>query len=238
MRVADRHSLSVIEDSAHAHGSEWRRAQSRCAHHGRCLQLPARQEPDSRRGRGGCDEQRRCSPTACGFPQRRAREGSAGRCCRDAHGQLPDGRVVAGILRSQLKRLPEQNRRRRETALASSRLRDIGGLEPLPEDPRITDRGYYFYVSSLRCRRVRRSCTAMSFLRAMQAEGCSCAAGYGVPVHKHRRSARRPTARRMPQRGAHLRGMSSDLWNHLCSTAVPGKLHCGGSRSSAQTWTN
>jgi dTDP-4-amino-4,6-dideoxygalactose transaminase len=89
------------------------------------------------------------------------------------------------MLRAQLRRLPEQTRRRMENgAWLAEQLRQLGGLEPLQRDERITQRGYYFFV-------IRYNAEAFGgvhrdvFLRALRAEGIPAFAGYGVPVYRH-----------------------------------------------------
>ncbi len=215
-QVAHRHGLAVIEDSAHAHGSEWRgckvgahiTAGAFSFQHGKSLTA----------GEGGAvvTDSDDLAGRVWSFHNVGRVKGQPGAAAEMLTGNFRMVEWCGAILRAQLRRLPEQNRRRRENChWASRRLRDIGGLEPLPEDPRITGRGYYFYVLRYDASKfggVHRDV----FLRAMQAEGCSCAAGYGVPVYEHpafsttpHRAAACPNAERI------CADEQVTLWNHL-----------------------
>jgi dTDP-4-amino-4,6-dideoxygalactose transaminase len=93
--------------------------------------------------------------------------------------------LQGALLRMQLTRYKEKHARLKHehgSSLAAL-LRDIGGVEPLKKDDRITQRGYYFFV-------IRYSPDAFGgvlrdhFVEALRAEGIPCDIGYGLPLYK------------------------------------------------------
>ena len=92
--------------------------------------------------------------------------------------------LSAALLLSQLERLPEQTAQRMKgAAFLADGFRAIGGIETLKPDPRITQRGYYFFV--LRYDRQEfAGVPVRRFTEALKAEGVPCGNGYGNPLHK------------------------------------------------------
>jgi len=93
--------------------------------------------------------------------------------------------LQGALLRVQLARYREKHARLKHehgSSLATL-LRDIGGVEPLKRDDRITQRGYYFFV-------IRYNPEAFGgvlrdrFVEALRAEGVPCDIGYGMPLYK------------------------------------------------------
>lgn len=89
------------------------------------------------------------------------------------------------ILSEQLKRVKKQTLAKMRNAYwLSDRLEEIGGLLPLKRDPRITRRGYYFYA-------MRYDASAFAgmpkaaFVKALQAEGLPAGSGYGRPIQNN-----------------------------------------------------
>ncbi|MDP6776903.1 MAG: DegT/DnrJ/EryC1/StrS family aminotransferase [Candidatus Latescibacteria bacterium] len=182
--VARRHDLPVVEDCAHAQGTEWRGRKVGATV--TCGTFSFQQSKSLTAGEGGIVitndadlAERLWAVHNCGRPH------GVGRY--EHHivgGNLRLSEWEGAMLRAQLKRFPEQNARRQETAARIRRgLSEIGGLEPLREDERVTQRGFYFFV-------MRYSAGAFDgidravFLRALSAEGIPCGAGYSVPVYQ------------------------------------------------------
>jgi dTDP-4-amino-4,6-dideoxygalactose transaminase len=93
--------------------------------------------------------------------------------------------MQAAVLLAQLKRFKEDQAQQRDEngRFLDQGLRDIGGLEPQKQDERVTRRGYYFTVlryDSDQFAGVHRN----RFVEALRAEGVSCGAGYGMPLYK------------------------------------------------------
>jgi dTDP-4-amino-4,6-dideoxygalactose transaminase len=62
-------------------------------------------------------------------------------------------------------------------------LRKIGGVEPLPDDPRITRRGNYFYLFKYNAQEFK-GLHREKFLKALQAEGVGAGHAYGG-IHRY-----------------------------------------------------
>jgi len=182
--VAEKHDLPVVEDCAHAQGTEWRGRKVGAQMTAGCFSF--QQSKSLTAGEGGAvitDDpdlaERVWAVHNCGRPS------GVGRY--DHHtvgGNFRLGEWQGAILRAQLKRLPEQTRSRMENGRwLSDHLKQIGGLTPLKEDSRVTQRGYYFHIlryDSEAWGGVHRNV----FVEAMRAEGVRIGAGYGEPVYK------------------------------------------------------
>ena len=183
-RVARRHKLFVVEDCAHAHGSQWRgRGVGSLGDAGA---FSFQQSKALSAGEGGAVTTNRRRVHECAFAYH-----SIGRAMT-AQGTYhhttvgPNYRMTefqGALLASQLRRLRSQtNLRMRNTRALLRAIADIRGLAPLKADPRITRRGYYFFVLRYlqdRMKNVPRS----AFLKAAQAEGLPIGTGYGKPVY-------------------------------------------------------
>lgn len=89
----------------------------------------------------------------------------------------------AAVLLTQLARLPEQAARRQENAAyLTTRLAAIPGIRPLPVDPRVTGHARHLYIFRYDPTGFRDRPLA-DFLRALDAEGVPCSAGYG-PLYR------------------------------------------------------
>jgi dTDP-4-amino-4,6-dideoxygalactose transaminase len=182
--IAERRGLPVVEDCAHAQGTEWRNR--KVGAHINCGCFSFQQSKSLTAGEGGAvitDDpdlaERIWALHNCGRPK------GVGRY--EHHligGNFRLSEWQGAILRAQLRRLPEQTERRMANAQwLTEQLGQIGGLEPLKPDDRITQRGYYFFVLRYRPEAfgdVHREV----FLKALAAEGIPAFAGYGVPVYR------------------------------------------------------
>lgn len=184
--VAQKHGLPVVEDCAHAQGTEWRGR--KVGAHITCGCFSFQQSKSLTSGEGGAvitDDTDLAEYLwafhHCGRPK------GVGRYEHYiVGGNFRLSEWQGAILRAQLKRLPEQTKRRMDNgAYLAEELRKLGDLEPLKPDERITQRGYYFFIIRYRSEEfggVHRDV----FLKALQAEGIPAGAGYGVPVYKNR----------------------------------------------------
>ena len=183
-RVARRHKLFVVEDCAHAHGSQWRgRGVGSLGDAGA---FSFQQSKALSAGEGGAVITNRRPVHECAVAYH-----SIGRAVT-AQGTYhhttvgPNYRMTefqGALLAGQLGRLRNQiNLRMRNTRALIEAIADIPGLVPLKADRRITRRGYYFFVLRYlqdRMMNVPRS----AFLKAARAEGLPIGTGYGKPVY-------------------------------------------------------
>ncbi|MFH1568969.1 MAG: DegT/DnrJ/EryC1/StrS family aminotransferase, partial [Gemmatimonadota bacterium] len=96
----------------------------------------------------------------------------------------------------QLARLKRQiPRKMRGAAYLSAAFRKLGGLEPLPDDPRIRRRGYCYYL--LQCDQEAFAGIGRDRLRqALSAEGVPLGQAYGRAIHQTPLSAEMKQPRR------------------------------------------
>jgi len=184
-QVASTTGLPIIEDCAHAQGTEWRGRKVGAHLTGGCFSF--QQSKSLTSGEGGAvvtdsddlDESvwsvHNCGRTRGAYRYDHTALG----------GNFRLSEWEATILRTQLRRLPEQTKRRMENAaFLTEAIRGIDGLDVLKPDVRITQRGYYFYL-------IRYNAGAWggvqrdTFARAMIAEGVPVGRGYSVPVYKN-----------------------------------------------------
>ena len=185
MEIAEDHDLMVIEDCAEAHGSEWK---------GRKV---------GSIGHLGAFSFQMGKPLTCGeggFVSTNDEE--LAKKCYSYHniGRVPgrpfyEHHVPAwnmrmtefqgAILLCQLKRLPEQTEKRYVNGEYMAReLEKIGGIRALKRDPRITKRGYYFYL--LRYNEEEFGGVSRDlFMEALKAEGIPAHKAHNQPLYKN-----------------------------------------------------
>lgn len=205
MAIARKHNLTVIEDAAHAHGALY---QGRPAGSlGDLASFSFQSSKNLTSGEGGILT---------------TNNDALGAACRSIHncGRVPDGvwyehHVISGnhrlgefqgaILNCQLKRLESQTRTRdRNGKYLGERLARIPGLHPQKRTADCTRHSYHLFL--LRIDASEFGAPREAVLRALQAEGIPCSAGYGYSLH-HQPLFRnqafgsylpRPTTRRKP----------------------------------------
>lgn len=185
MEIAEDQDLIVVEDCAEAHGSEWR---------GRKV---------GSIGHLGCFSFQMGKPLTCGeggFVATNDEE--LAKKCFSYHniGRIP-GRPFyehhlpgwnmrmtefqGAILLCQLKRLPGQTEKRYVNGEYFAReLEKIGGICALKRDPRITKRGYYFFLMRYNEEEFE-GVSQDAFLKALQAEGISAGKAHNQPLYKN-----------------------------------------------------
>ncbi len=183
MEIARRHNLFVVEDACEAHGSEWRGKKVGSI------------------GNIGCFSFQMGKPLTCG-------EGGALTYSDDAlapscyaqqqFGRTKDGHkymhyILAGnhrmsefcgaILLGQMARIREQTEARWANGeYLAQELEKIGGIRALKRDPRITKRGYYFYLlryDAKQWKNVHRD----RFMEALEAEGIGAHTAHNEPLY-------------------------------------------------------
>ena len=89
----------------------------------------------------------------------------------------------AGLLLSQLERLPDWTERKQENGRwLGQQLRELGGLEPLKEDARITQRGHWYFVGIYDGEQFG-ALSRDKFVEALNAEGVPTNIGFGMPLY-------------------------------------------------------
>ncbi|MFH1570533.1 MAG: DegT/DnrJ/EryC1/StrS family aminotransferase, partial [Gemmatimonadota bacterium] len=183
-RLARRHGLALIEDSAHGQGSQWRvRGVGTYGDYGT---FSFQQFKGLTCGEGGLVLCR-----SRDHWHRAYRYHNLGRLedqgLYDFHEPSSNYRLTdlqGALLNPQLARLKRQiPRKMRGAAYLSAAFRKLGGLEPLPDDPRITRRGYYYYL--LQYDREAFAGMGRERLRqALAAEGVPLGQAYGRAIHQ------------------------------------------------------
>ena len=185
MEIARRHRIFVVEDAAHAPGSEWKGKKVGAFAEGGAFSFQASKNMTA--GEGGLittnDEK---LASLCDSFLWAGRQ--VGRPWYEHYRLGWNYRITefqAAILLQQLQRLEEQNSYRIENARRlSHRLAHVDGISTLRVDPRVTRHAYHIYMF----RYSREGCGGMpraQFLRALAAEGIPCMSGYSHPLYQN-----------------------------------------------------
>ena len=108
--------------------------------------------------------------------------------------------LQGALLRVQFERFKEKHVRikHEQGQFLADSLCEIGGVEPLKKDNRVTQRGYYFFI-------IRYDKNAFGgvprdrFVEALRAEGVPCDIGYGVPLYKQPAFQEKEISRWLPE---------------------------------------
>ena len=184
-RIARKHKLALIEDCAHAHGTQWR--DKGVGTFGRFGTLSCQQSKGLTSGEGGI-----ITAGSLADWRRIYRYHHLGRLESkgfyefyemSSNYRLTD--LQGTLLLTQLPKFRKQVSKKMAAAKYLGKLLgQVGGLSPLPDDPRITRRGYYYYL-------LKYDATAFKglhrekFLAALRAEGVAIGHAYGTPIHKY-----------------------------------------------------
>ncbi len=174
MDIAAKHKLFVLEDCAHAHGSQWRGKGAGSIGHAGSFSFQTSKLMTA--GEGGAvttndinlaDQVIRLAN--CGRPPRRE---SVGEPALGHNYRMTE--FQAAILLAQLERLEEQTlQRERQTQRLEEGLKQIEGISLLPRDSRITRQASYHYVFRFHPAEfggIHRN----AFVAALNAEGVHC----------------------------------------------------------------
>lgn len=182
MAIAKKHKLVVIEDAAHAHGASYRNRPAGSLGHMASFSFQSSKNLTS--GEGGIIT---------------TNEDTLAAACRSIHncGRIPSGvwyehHVISGnyrlgefqgaVLNGQLDRLEAQTRtRNRNGQYLTSRLAGLPGLHPQERRADCTRHSYHLFM--LRMDGPAFGAPRAAVLKALQAEGIPCSAGYGFSLH-------------------------------------------------------
>ena len=93
--------------------------------------------------------------------------------------------IQAALLRSQMRRLPEQNRVRMENAeYLTDRLSELGGIRVLKRDPDVTKSSIHVYLARFISDEFE-GLSRDSFIEAVNAEGIPLRTGYKAPLQDY-----------------------------------------------------
>lgn len=186
MEVARRRGIRILEDCAHAHGSEWKGR--RMGAIGDIGTFSFQMGKTLTSGEGGIvvtDNDDLAEKTFSYHHIGRI----SGRPFYEFHRVASNLRMTewqGAILLAQLSRLDEQTEtRERNTRYLARGLQEIPGVEPLERDPRVTRWGFYYWNFKYRQDQfdgIHRD----TFLKAMQAEGVPMGVGaHGQPIYRN-----------------------------------------------------
>ncbi|MEW6751959.1 MAG: DegT/DnrJ/EryC1/StrS family aminotransferase [Candidatus Latescibacterota bacterium] len=183
--IAQGHGVALIEDCAHAQGSQWRG--QGVGSYGDYGTFSFQQSKALTCGEGGIVLCRSLEHWHRAYRYhnlgRQEEKGFYDFYFESSNCRLTD--LQGALLNTQFARLREHVPRKMEAAARLSRgLRQIGGLEPLPDDARITRRGYYFYLLHYDCEAFG-GVSRDVFRQAVAAEGVPLWQGYGRAIHEY-----------------------------------------------------
>jgi len=184
--IGRRHNLMVIEDAAHAHGSQWRLPNGEVKGAGAigfagCFSFQASKSLTS--GEGGIvltDDEAfadRCwAVRNIGRARNQGQESVLGFNFRISE-------VQAAVLLAGLESLEgELEARDRNGLYLNKRLGALPGIRPAKRDERVVRQAYYGYIFAFEPA-VWEGVTRNRFVKALQAEGVRAAGGWGAPVY-------------------------------------------------------
>jgi dTDP-4-amino-4,6-dideoxygalactose transaminase len=181
-RLARKHQLVVIEDAAHAHGARYRRRPAGSLGH--LASFSFQSSKNLTAGEGGIIT---------------TNDDKLAESCRSIQncGRVPGGiwyehHIISGnyrlgefqgaVLNCQLQRLEAQTKRRDANGqYLASRLRELPGLHPQKRPAACTRHSYHLFM--LRLDGSVFGAPRAAVLKALQAEGILCSAGYGFSLY-------------------------------------------------------
>jgi len=185
LQIAKIRGLFVIEDAAHAHGSEWKGSRVGALGSGGTFSFQSSKNMTA--GEGGLITTNRAEiAELCESYLWAGRQ--QGRPWYEHHRLGWNYRLTefqGAILLKQLARLDEQNRKREENAgYLTKRLSAIDGIEPLRVDSRTTRHSYHVYMLRYSQKQFG-GLPRAKFLQALAAEGVPCLGGYSHPLYRN-----------------------------------------------------
>lgn len=179
-----KHNLSLIEDCAHAHGSEWKGTKVGAI--GDIGSFSFQRSKSFSSGEGGIilTNSERLAERAKLIHNIGRVVGKPGYEHYLLSSNYRITEFQSALLLSQMETFPgEVAIRDKNGRFLSASLRKIGGLVPLKEDKRITRRGYYYFVIRYQQEEFG-GVSRDKFIEALKAEGVQAGNGYGMPLYK------------------------------------------------------
>ena len=185
VKIARKHKLPLIEDCAHSQGSQWRG--KGLGSYGDYGTFSFQQSKALTCGEGGIVLARTLDlwRKAYRFHNLGRLESKGFYQFYEPSSNFRLTNLQGAILNSQMKKLKRQvPQKMRAAKFLSREFAKLGGIRALPEDERITRRGYYYLVLKYDPAEFK-GLHREEFLKAIQAEGVGMGHAYGTPIHKY-----------------------------------------------------
>jgi dTDP-4-amino-4,6-dideoxygalactose transaminase len=215
--IVEKHNLVLIEDCAHAQGTEWKGRKVGAI--GNMGAFSFQESKAFTAGEGGIvltndDELAEQARLYHNIGRVIGRPGYEHHVLASNY-RMSD--LHAALLLVQLRRFQGQIKVKNENGRYLAReLKRIGGVEPLKQDERVTLRGNYFFIMRYHSEHfdgVHRD----RFVEALRAEGVPCGAGYGLPLYRQPAFRRESVGRWLSE--------SSKPWPDYESMYLPASEH-------------
>jgi dTDP-4-amino-4,6-dideoxygalactose transaminase len=212
--IAEKQKLAVMEDAAHAWGSQWDGRGAGTL--GRCGTFSFQVSKNITSGEGGIlvTDDKELADLCRSFSHCGRTEGSAWYDHNNLGSNLRMTEFQAALLLAQLGRLKDHvDRRERSAAILDNALANTPAIRQLAPAPRMTRRSYHMYV--FRVNEAELGISRQRFLEALQAEGVPASEGWYRPLYRNGVFA---NAHVGPPHGirAPLAGMGVDYRNVSC----------------------
>ena len=182
--IVDENDMFLIEDCAHAHGTEWKGHKIGTIGDMGAFSLQESKALSSGEGGIVLTDDHALAERAELIQNIGRRQDS-----HDYHHHLLSSNYrlseqQGALLMAQLEDFPEQvNRKERHDRILREELRDVSGIELKPDDERITSRGHYYFNFSYNSEEFG-GLPREKFLELLNAEGVPANSSYGPPLHK------------------------------------------------------
>lgn len=193
--VVRRHSLVLIEDAAHAHGTEWKGRKIGAI--GDIGSFSFQETKSLTAGEGGIiiTDNSRIAEEARLIHNIGRVLGRPGYEHYISSSNYRLSEIQGALLLSQIRYLNSQTYHKHRMGEFLRKELNKLGIETLKKDPRVTKRGYYFFVMRYKEERFK-GVSRDKFMAALQAEGVPVSNGYGMPLYKQP-AFRRETIRKV-----------------------------------------
>lgn len=183
--LVKKHNLVLVEDCAHAHGTEWKGRKVGAIGDVGGFSFQASKSLPA--GEGGIvltdNDQIAEKGVLIHNIGRSVGKMGYSHYILSSNYRMPE--MQGALLLSLLRHLPWQTEFKHEAGEhLAVRLKAIGGVDPLKRDERITKRGYYFFIIKYNAKEFN-GIDRDAFIKALNAEGVPCGAAYGVPLYKN-----------------------------------------------------
>jgi len=198
-RIAKRHGVYLIEDAAHAHGSEWRGRKVGAI--GDMGSFSFQESKSLTAGEGGI-----VLTNSDELADRARLIHNIGRVIGQPgyiHYILSSNyrlsEIQAALLLSRLRKLPSEVKVKHENGkILADMIKRTGVVEPTRPDDRVTTRGYYYFVMLYRQEELN-GIPKEVFIEALRAEGVPVGVSYGPPLYRQPAFKRENLAKSVPR---------------------------------------
>jgi len=183
--LARKNDLVLIEDCAHAHGTEWKGRKVGAIGDVGGFSFQASKSLAAGEGGVVLTDSDQIAEMALLIHNIGRALGKPGYLHSILSSNYRMTEMQGALLLSLMRHLPWQTEYKHEVgAYLAEKLRGIGGVDPLKHDERITKRGYYFFIIKYNAEQFG-GIDRDTFIQALNAEGVPCGAGYGVPLYRN-----------------------------------------------------